>query len=212
MVTKLIIARHGNTFDKGDVVLRVGVGTDLPLSSSGREQGVLMGKYFLKENLRPDVVFSSELKRTKETAEIALETAGLPKKVEPLAIFNEIDYGPDEGKPEEEVVARVGEEALTLWDEKGIVPDGWRFDPEACIRMWRDFAAEIEKKYKGRTVLVVTSNGVARFCPYLTGDFEKFSRENKIKISTGALCFLSKEDGEANWVVDAWNVRPRDFV
>ena len=59
MTTKLIIARHGNTFDKGDVCVRCGLHTDLPLSVSGNAQAVLMGKFFKLKNINPDVVFTS---------------------------------------------------------------------------------------------------------------------------------------------------------
>ncbi|HAO37083.1 MAG TPA: histidine phosphatase family protein, partial [Hyphomonas sp.] len=37
-MARLIIVRHGNTFDKGDTVTRVGGRTDLPLSASGLAQ------------------------------------------------------------------------------------------------------------------------------------------------------------------------------
>ena len=36
--TRLIIARHGNTFDAGDIPTRVGRRTDLPLVASGEAQ------------------------------------------------------------------------------------------------------------------------------------------------------------------------------
>jgi len=212
MTTRLIIARHGNTFDKGETPLRVGARTDLPLSNSGRAQGTLMGRYFIKECLRIDKVFTSNLKRTYETAEIALNESGQSPNLEKLDIFNEVDYGPDEAKTEEEVIARIGQEALDEWDRIAKVPDGWKFDPKQAIENWKSFAENLEKKYKNQTTLVVTSNGIARFAPYLTGDFEQFSKDFKIKISTGALCFLEKEEGDKNWKVTAWNIRPKDFV
>ena len=34
-MARVIICRHGNTFDKGDLVRRVGARTDLALSKSG---------------------------------------------------------------------------------------------------------------------------------------------------------------------------------
>lgn len=212
MTTTLLIARHGNTFDKGDICVRVGLKTDLPLSSSGKEQGVLMGKYFIKEGVKPDVVFASELQRTCQTAEIALKKADLDKKVIKSDIFNEVDYGPDEAKTEEELITRIGEEALAKWDKEAIVPEGWLFNPEQTIQDWKDFAKMLEEKYKGKTILVVTSNGIARFAPYLTGDFEGFSKKYNIKISTGAICKLHKDEDDENWIVDEWNVRPKEFV
>ena len=69
MKTTLIVARHGNTFSPGDVVTRVGARTDMPLSTSGLEQGWKLGLYLRDNDLLPDVVFTSALQRTQQTAE-----------------------------------------------------------------------------------------------------------------------------------------------
>ena len=37
-MSRVYIVRHGNTFDRGDVILRVGGRTDIPLSTSGIDQ------------------------------------------------------------------------------------------------------------------------------------------------------------------------------
>ena len=44
MKTRILICRHGNTFDKGELVTRVGSRTDLKLSSSGIDQSKLLSK------------------------------------------------------------------------------------------------------------------------------------------------------------------------
>ncbi len=205
-MTTLIVARHGNTFAPGDRVTRVGGRTDLPLVPSGIEQGRKMGAYLKGHDLLPDVVFASQLQRTAQTAQAALDAAQIDRKIERLSLFNEIDYGPDENKPEAEVIARLGEQALKDWDENAVVPKGWNFDPRAAIGDWMTFASEVAQKYKDKTALVVTSNGIARFSPYLTGDFEGFRQKHKIKISTGALCVF-RHDG-SQWKVEGWNIRP----
>jgi 2,3-bisphosphoglycerate-dependent phosphoglycerate mutase len=198
-MTRLLIARHGNTFAAGEVPLRVGARTDLPLVASGIAQAEALGRYFRSEHIRPDIVYSGHLKRAFDTARIALECASIDMPVTPLAMFNEIDYGPDEAKPEEEVIARIGKEALTSWDKEGIVPQGWNVDPQAIIQNWKDFA----EAHIGKNVLVVTSNGIARFAPHITNDFAHFSQHYSIKISTGALCSFT-HDG-INWDVEFWN-------
>lgn len=124
----------------------------------------------------------------------------------PLEIFNEIDYGPDENLPEDAVIKRVGAKALKDWDEKAIVPQGWNFDPEKCINDWKNFADHIVSDRQS-CVMVVTSNGIARFAPHLTGDFDGFARQHPLKISTGAACVLSHDAGR--WHVIGWNVRPQ---
>ena len=205
-MTTLIIARHGNTFGKGDTPTRVGARTDLPLVEKGREQAKALGLYLRKNKLVPDVTYSSKLQRTIETAEIAVRAAGFPQPVFALDIFNEIDYGPDENKTEEYVIARIGEKAIKDWDDHAIVPDGWLADPEQMIKNWHDFANQIRAHDDNETILVVTSNGTGRFAPYLTCDFESFRQNHDIKLSTGGLGIFKHENGA--WRITDWNIKP----
>ncbi|KTC81018.1 histidine phosphatase family protein [Legionella cherrii] len=207
MTTRLLIARHGNTFGPGDIVRRVGV-TDLPLVDSGLNQGRLLGRYLKNNHLIPDVIFTSKLKRAIQTAEQAQNTMGTNLPINTLAIFNEIDYGPDENQPEEHVVGRLGKEAIHAWESGAVVPEGWKVDPAALIKNWMDFATRIRQEYPGKTCLVVTSNGIARFSPYLTGDFATFSAQYGIKIATGALSVFEHSEPTPTWCCRAWNVRP----
>lgn len=179
--------------------------TDLPLTESGRMQAKALGAWIRHHGLYPQAVYSSQLKRTIETAEIALKEAGYKEPVFPLSIFNEIDYGPDENQTEDTVIARIGKQAIADWDAKGTVPPGWNFDPEKCIADWKNFAAHVVEDEQ-ECAMVVTSNGIARFAPYITGDFEGFSAKYPLKISTGAVCIMVFENGR--WDVREWNLKP----
>ena len=205
-MTTLIIARHGNTFGPGDTPTRVGARTDLPLVESGQEQARMIGRWLRENRNIPDVVYASELRRTRETASIAIKESGISNPVYTLDIFNEIDYGPDENKPEAEVIARIGEQAIKDWDEQAIVPDGWQVDPQAVITNWHNFADQVRAHDDNETVLVVTSNGIARFAPHILGDFEGFTANHTIKLSTGALAVFTYENGA--WTAQEWNMKP----
>lgn len=204
-MTKLIIARHGNTFGPNDTPTRVGARTDLPLVESGEAQAQRLGQWLKDNDIYPEVTYCSELQRTQATAKIALKTLGYTQPAFPLSIFNEIDYGVDENLTEDKVIARIGEQAIKDWDEKAIVPDGWKFDPEQCIENWKNFAQHIVDDEQD-IIFVVTSNGTARFAPYIAGNFEKFANNHKIKLSTGALGVLEHENGV--WTVKNWNIKP----
>ncbi len=208
MTTRIIIARHGNTFTKDQTPLRVGARTDLPLVET--ERGANIGKYLKMRGLIPAVVFAAPLKRTTETARLAI--AALDKDI-PLksdARFTEIDYGPDEAKTEDDVIARIGQEAMDKWNAEAIVPEGWNVSVDSIVQAWKDFAAEIERDYKDKTVMLVSSNGIIRFAPHLTGDFKKFTEEYNIKVGTGGVCILEKEDGDKHWTVVDWGIKPKD--
>lgn len=210
MKTTLLIARHGNTFDKGDTVLRVGARTDLPLSASGQEQARLLGQYLATAHPRIDAFFTSRLQRTQQTAALAQQQLGSKLELRIDPIFDEIDYGPDEGKPETDVVARIGQDALDAWEFEAAPPPGWQVDPETIIQNWKNFAQTISHSYAGGTVLVVTSNGIARFAPYLLPDPQNFMQTHRIKLATGAVsCLTHSKEG---WHVEYWNRRPKEWV
>lgn len=204
-MTTLIIARHGNTFEPGETPRRAGARTDLPLVDKGRSQAKAIGRWLKVNGLYPEAVYSSQLQRTIDTAKIALEEAGYKEPVYPLEIFNEVDYGPDEDLPEDAVIARLGEQVLKDWDEKAIVPDGWNFDPDKTISDWQNFAGHIVEDEQS-CILVVTSNGIARFAPHITGDFTGFIQKHSPKISTGAICVFTYENGQ--WSCREWNLKP----
>lgn len=191
----LLIARHGNTFDAGEILLRVGRGTDIPLSNSGRLQAMSLGQYLQQHHPEIAVVYTSTLQRTKATAEIALQTMGSHVTIHSTPLLDEIDYGPDEGKPETDVVARLGETALAAWDQDNIVPQGWIVNPEHIKNTWCEFAQEMEQVFPEQTILVVTSNGTARFAP-----------GHAVKLKTGALSHLAIEQGQ--WRCIYANHRP----
>ena len=73
----------------------------------------------------------------------------------------EIDYGPDENKPESDVIERIGKKAIELWDSSGTPPQGWLVEPDQIISSWKLFLKSVSDT--NVDILVVTSNGIARF-------------------------------------------------
>ncbi|WP_068314802.1 histidine phosphatase family protein [Polycladidibacter hongkongensis] len=202
-MTRIVVARHGNTFDKGDVVTRVGGRTDLPLSVSGKAQAAALAEHCQRQGLRFNRAFCSPLQRTKQTARAVLELQGDDVELKVLPFLVEVDYGPDENKPEAEVVARIGEAALKAWEEQAVPPPGWHIDPPAVIGRWQEFFAKAVKSYAGEDVLLVTSNGIARFALQAAGLAEGVD----LKLKTGAYgVFELQSGGEIS--LTSWNLRP----
>jgi probable phosphoglycerate mutase len=201
MTTTVIIARHGNTFSEGQTPTRVGARTNLPLVESGEEQALRLGHHLKISHLIPDIVFTSSLRRTVDTARLACVAMMCAAPNTPLAFLNEIDYGVDENKPEPDVRARLGEDTLKKWDDAGEMPDGWSPRPENIIANWKDFLTRCETEFKNKTILVVTSNGIARFVLNLAQNGDTCP----LKLSTGAYGILKYD---TNWTVTDWNIRP----
>lgn len=221
----LIIARHGNTFRPGETPTRVGAHTDLPLVEEERARGI--GRYLkLVKGLTPTRILAAPLQRTLNTARLAAEELGNPAPVTPDARFVEVDYGPDENKSEPEVMARLGRvacasrgldpstltpeqlealgaEAIELWNTQAIAPADWKVDVPGVIAAWQQLAAEVAE---GEVVLCVSSNGVIRFAPHITGDYAAFCAEHDIKVPTGGLCIFTSEGG-STWRCEEWGVK-----
>lgn len=225
----LIIARHGNTFRKGETPTRVGSRTDLELVEEERGRGI--GLYLKKNGIVPARILAAPLKRTMGTAALAAEAAGCTCTVEPDHRFIEVDYGPDENKTEDEVKARLGavdakaegldpatlsaEEidargaaVIDRWNAEAIVPDSWKVDVEQICRNWQSLAAEVKDN---EPLLCVSSNGTIRFAPVITGDYAGFCAENDIKVATGGVCIFTSEDG-SSWTCQEWGVKAFKLV
>jgi len=202
-MTRIVICRHGNTFDKGDTVTRVGARTDLPLSLSGQAQAEALGLFFSPQNSDYNFkkAYCSPLIRTRQTADAILKSNHTAKQAETLAFLTEIDYGPDENMPEEAVIDRIGVDAITAWNQEAKVPDGWHINSEDIVDSWRAFI--IESTSISGDILVVTSNGIARFVLQALSPPPDIL---DIKLETGAFGTLAGSSGHL--AVQNWNQRP----
>jgi probable phosphoglycerate mutase len=195
MSATLYIVRHGNTFDPGDVVTRVGGRTDLPLSVSGRAQAQKLREHFGSQALHWTTARSGPLKRTRETAQAILAADSMAPDLQTDLFLREIDYGPDENRPEDEVIARIGKPALEAWERELLVPPGWRADPAAITGNWQELFSDLSKLPGPH--LIVTSNGIARFALAAAN-----AKGQDAKLSTAAYGIIEL-DGEPK--VLAWN-------
>ncbi|MDR2761500.1 MAG: histidine phosphatase family protein [Planctomycetaceae bacterium] len=216
----LIVVRHGNTFSPDEEPRRIGGRTDLPLVEESRS--ISAACVIRSRCLFPDRVFAAPLLRTMQTARLIVRELDLSCEIQSSEEFTEIDYGEDEGQTESEVIKRLGKfylgedaelelvkrrgvEAIEQWNLDAIPPAGWRVDVKKIIASWRYFAESISEN---ETVLVVSSNGIIRFSPYilLKEDFESFSRTNNLKVTTGGICIFVQKN--KTWTISDWNIRP----
>jgi len=196
---RLVIVRHGNTFEAGELPRRVGSRTDLPLTEAGLAQAEALAEHFSATGVRFDEAFSGPLTRTRQTAERIIDQ--LP--IGTAEFLAEIDHGPDEDRPEAEVLARIGADALAGWEHDLIPPPGWDVRADWRIAAWQEFVAARRDRPKGHTVLLVTSNGAARFALVALG----LSAQDA-KLRTGSYGVIEIEADSARLL--AWNVRPGD--
>lgn len=153
--TRVLAIRHGET--AWNVGARIQGHIDIALNEHGRQQARRLGRA-LADGDRPDVLYSSDLARARDTAAAIAETCGLPLQLEPL--LRERCFGSFEGHTIEEVHQRDPELAQR-WRrrEPGFVPPGGEslnVFYERCLHT----VLRLVQAHPGRTVAVVAHGGV----------------------------------------------------
>lgn len=215
MPTTFIISRHGPNFNPGDTVLRIGSQTDLPLSTTGRNAADALGRTLESRGfVPPTAVYVSPLIRTQETATRAIIAAGVANSpaLQILPEFNEINYGPDDGKPEEALVARIGRDAIDAWERDSIMPPEWSPKPDVIIQNLRAVftrLAAANTSDQNQIIWGFSSGGIIRFLadPRLADIIEwAMPRPDKIKVAPAHFAHL--EYNGHKWAIKEWNVKP----
>ncbi|MEU3847521.1 phosphoglyceromutase [Micrococcus terreus] len=111
---KLVLLRHGQS-DWNEKNLFTGW-VDVPLTEKGRAEAARGGELLAAEDLLPDVLHTSLLKRAITTANLALESADrqwIP--VKRSWRLNERHYGALQGKDKAQVKEEFGEDQFMVW-------------------------------------------------------------------------------------------------
>ena len=152
VVTTTSLLRHGETRHTAERRFSGWGGDDPPLNAVGVEQAHTAGRH-LAASGGADLIITSPMTRTRQTAEIVAEHLGVDVVVEDD--IRECAFGAWDGMTFGEVQAQDGE-ALARWLASTAVapPDGESFDEvEKRVRAARD---RIIEGYEGSTLVVVT--------------------------------------------------------
>ncbi len=120
-MSTLILIRHGESEWNAKGLFTGWV--DAGLSERGRAEAVSGGEQLAEAGLRPEVVHTSVLGRAIETANIALDVAGLAwLPVRRSWRLNERHYGALQGKNKAETREQYGDEQFMIWRRSYDVP------------------------------------------------------------------------------------------
>jgi broad specificity phosphatase PhoE len=154
---KIYLIRHGQTAENLEGIM-LGTKTDVPLNDTGRDQA---RKVQLDQDF--DMIFSSPMKRTLETAQIINQTLHKPLIIHEG--LGERGKGDLEGKTLAEIKkytkGKVSEEILAQKLEFDFSPYGGD-SIETVQNRIKSFVNEILTSYYDKKVLVVTHLGVIR--------------------------------------------------
>jgi len=110
----LILLRHGES--TWNLENRFTGWTDVGLTEIGETEARTAGRLMAEEGLKPDVMFTSVLRRATETADLALEEAGwsdIPTKLSWR--LNERHYGALQGLEKKETAEKHGADQVLEW-------------------------------------------------------------------------------------------------
>jgi probable phosphoglycerate mutase len=151
----ILLARHGETDDNREPI-RIQGSRDTPLNEVGRRQAAELAERVAHDGIR--ALYSSQLRRALETAEIVGERLGLTPVVDPR--FAEGDRGELEGLYWRDV-AREDPDLYAAWRAAG---DSFRFPGGESLREQSDrvLAALEDVRGAGVPALVVCHGGSIR--------------------------------------------------
>lgn len=198
------IVRHGETDWNVKGLLQGHLGADL--NKNGQKQAKKLANKL--KNIHFDAIFSSDLIRAKQTAEIiALERK---LAVEATKLLRERTFGPFEGKPyaslkefDKTLDRLTDEEKRTHKAHPDMESD------EELVGRFITFLREVAIGYEGKNILVVTHGGMMRTILIHTGfeTYESLSYE-KSKV-TNAASIVLKSDGVEFEVVKTVGIEKR---
>ena len=117
----LILLRHGNSLWNQQNLFTGWV--DVDLSDQGRQEAKRAGELLAESGLKPDLLYTSLLRRAISTANIALDTAERSWiEVKRSWRLNERHYGALQGKDKAQTLAEYGPEQFQIWRRSFDVP------------------------------------------------------------------------------------------
>ncbi|WP_417490928.1 histidine phosphatase family protein [Maricaulis sp.] len=198
-MSRILLARHGNTFGPGDKVVWVGAKEDLPLVPRGEEQAAALGNALREAQLTPERIITGPLQRTRRAAELVAVLSGFHGKIEIDERLREIDYGSWGGKSCDEIIAEFGAEAYRTWNDEHRRPEGVDWSPDEATLRANALAVMQDAAQSRRFTLVITSNGVLRYMHGVLG-----GADHDAKVKTGNICAVDLEAGQRLF----WNETP----
>ena len=144
MTYKLILLRHGQSEWNAKNLFTGWV--DVPLSDQGRQEATHGGELMKQENILPDIVFTSLLRRAIMTANLSLDAADrhwIP--VKRSWRLNERHYGALQGKDKKAIRDEYGDEQFMLWRRSYSTPP-----PE--IELGSEFSQDTDPRYSGEPI------------------------------------------------------------
>lgn len=202
-ILKLYIVRHGET--EWNVIKRFQGQLNTPLTEKGMEKLKETGKNL--ENVLFEEVYTSELERTVNSAEIILnENRGYKNKkmeLKKLAELNEVHFGVWQGLKYEEVFLKYPEEANNyFYNVKNYKAENVKAENvkaenlKGALERFLRGINKILSSHKSGNILVVTHGTVFEMFINYVGNSSIFDIDERALMGNGDYKIFSYEDGK----------------
>lgn len=207
---KIILSRHGNTFNPGEHATWVGSRNDLPLVETGLNQAKILANSLKQAAIFPLAIYCSPLQRTRVYAQVVIEELKLALQPIIDERLNEINYGTWSGLSNEQIRSTFGGQELEAWEKHSQWPSaaGWEGSEQLLAEQVQTFCEDIINQYPSDgTILIISSNGRLRyFLNLVPGEFNQHLTKQTFKVATGNICQLTHSNNK--WEINFWNQTP----
>jgi broad specificity phosphatase PhoE len=222
-MTELILVRHGESegnvareaaeAEHADEILIDQRDPDVPLSGRGRGQAQAVGQWLtdLAGERRPSVVWSSPYTRARQTAEFALETAGLHLPLHIDERLRDRELGILDRLTSRGVTARYPDEATRrrYLGKMYYRPPGGESWADMALRL-RSFLADLDRAHEAGCGLVVCHDAVILVLRYI---LEEMTEKQVLDIAAsqslgnGSVTRLVRTERKEPWQTVEFNVQ-----
>lgn len=181
----LILVRHGQS--EWNLKNLFTGWRDVGLSEYGHAEARAAGSRIMEKGLKPDIAFTSALKRAQDTNDHILDVLGL-SEIETIRdqALNERDYGDLSGLNKDDARKKWGEEQVHIWRRSyDVQPPGGESLKDTGARVWPYYIHVIQPHVlRGKTVLISAHGNSLRS---LVMVLEGLSEQEivKVEIATG---------------------------
>lgn len=208
---RLILLRHGNTFNPHELSYQIGCKTDLPLTEKGLSQAEAFSSYLAIQSLVPRFIFCGSLQRQMQTAQIIHECFSQSTLEEKQVALDEINYGLWEGLTQKAIQTQWPQEYQD-WQDRGLWPATiFGSTLEAHLNALKLWLQRVDALTQDKDLVVAISSGgiirlVLQLIPDLWESIVSTRTMDEYKVNTGHYCDL--EINNLLPTIHSWNNRP----
>lgn len=198
---KILLVRHGETeFNKHGRYMGQ---LDIPLNEVGKKEAEQIGKVLKAFSI--SAIYSSDLKRASETAEIIKKTMNFPQEIILEPALRELNLGKLEGTYLNLEIQNMTEQQFNAYL--------LQMDGESLIdfnnRVWQCFQSITEKTENDQNIVIVSHGGSIRVILSKIID-PKYNIFDKIVLDNGSLTILNLEKiaGKITYRIAGLNISP----